>query len=105
MPELWSGTAAGKAAHHSAVVDTDGTKALSCRVPNNEAALLELIGWPLRDWDEIAVDLKMLTARRYDRRLLRCRWHRSGPVARCCSRRSLPFQCGQPQFELINPVS
>ncbi|MFI9063873.1 IS110 family transposase [Streptomyces sp. NPDC053429] len=141
MPELWAGTDAGKAAHHCTVIDTNGTKVLSRRVPNNEPELLELIGdvlalaedspvtWavdlnagggallialltshgqrllyipgrtvhhasrayrgdgktdgkdayviadqarmrrdlqPLQEWDEIAVDLKILTARRYD---------------------------------------
>ncbi|MET7986883.1 IS110 family transposase [Streptomyces sp. NPDC005281] len=141
MPELWAGTDAGKAAHHCTVIDTDGTKVLSRRVPNNEPELLELIGdvlalaedspvtWAvdlnagggallialltsrgqrllyipgrtvhhasrgyrgdgktdakdayviadqarmrrdlqaLQEWDEIAVDLKILTARRYD---------------------------------------
>ncbi|MET9325040.1 IS110 family transposase [Streptomyces sp. NPDC003038] len=141
MPELWAGTDAGKAAHRCTVIDTDGTKALSRRVPNNEPELLELIGdvlalaegspvtWavdlnaggaalliallaghgqrllhipgrtvhhasrgyrgdgktdakdayviadqarmrrdlqPLQEWNEIAVDLKILTARRYD---------------------------------------
>ncbi|MEU2391501.1 IS110 family transposase [Streptomyces sp. NPDC007369] len=141
MPELWAGTDAGKAAHHCTVIDTEGTKVLSRRVPNNEPELLELIGdvlalaedspvtWavdlnagggallialltshgqrllyiagrtvhhasrgyrgdgktdakdayviadqarmrrdlqPLQEWDEIAVDLKILTARRYD---------------------------------------
>lgn len=44
MPELWAGTDAGKAAHHCTVIDTDGSKALSRRVPNNEPELLELIG-------------------------------------------------------------
>ncbi len=141
MSELWAGTDAGKAAHHCTVIDTDGTKVLSRRVPNNEPDLLDLIGdvlalaedspvtWavdlnadggalliallaghgqrllhapgrtvhhasrgyrgdgktdakdayviadqarmrrdlqPLQEWDEIAVDLKILTARRYD---------------------------------------
>ncbi|WP_392749572.1 IS110 family transposase [Streptomyces sp. LN590] len=141
MPELWAGTDAGKAAHHCTVIDTDGAKVLSRRVPNNEPEMLELIGdvlalagedpvtWavdlnagggalliallvshgqrllyipgrtvhhasrgyrgdgktdardayviadqarmrrdlqPLQEWDEIAVDLKILTARRYD---------------------------------------
>ncbi|MFE0275503.1 IS110 family transposase [Streptomyces sp. NPDC058992] len=141
MRELWAGTDAGKAAHHCTVIDTDGTKVLSRRVPNNEPELLELIGdvlalpedgpvtWavdlnagggallialltghgqrllyipgrtvhhasrgyrgdgktdakdayviadqarmrrdlqPLQKWDEIAVDLKILTGRRYD---------------------------------------
>jgi hypothetical protein len=26
-------------------------------------------------------------------------------MARCCSRRSLPLQRGQPQLKLVNPVS
>ncbi|QIZ01332.1 IS110 family transposase [Streptomyces sp. S1D4-11] len=34
---------AGKGAHHCTVIDTDGIKVLSRRVPNNEAELLELI--------------------------------------------------------------
>ncbi|MFE0381169.1 IS110 family transposase [Streptomyces inhibens] len=141
MPELWAGTDAGKAAHHCTVIDADGTKVLSRRVPNNETELLELIRdvlalagespvtlavdlnaggaalliallvshdqpllyipgrtvhhasrghrgdgktdakdayviadqarmrrdlQPLQEWDEIAVDLKILTTRRYD---------------------------------------
>ncbi|MEU3906200.1 IS110 family transposase [Streptomyces goshikiensis] len=44
MPELWAGTDANKAAHHCTVIDTDATKVLSRRVPNNEPELLELIG-------------------------------------------------------------
>lgn len=44
MPELWAGTDAGKAAHHCTVIDADGTKVLSRRVPNNESELLELLG-------------------------------------------------------------
>lgn len=44
MPDLWVGTDAGKAAHHCTVIDTDGAKVLSRRVPNNEPELLELIG-------------------------------------------------------------
>lgn len=44
MPGLWAGTDAGKAAHHCTVIDTDGTKVLSRRVPNNEPELLELRG-------------------------------------------------------------
>ncbi|WP_412557304.1 IS110 family transposase [Streptomyces tubercidicus] len=43
VPELWAGTDAGKAAHHCTVIDADGTKVLSRRVPNNETELLELI--------------------------------------------------------------
>lgn len=44
MPELWAGTDVGKAADHCTVIDRDGTKALSRRVPNNEPELLELVG-------------------------------------------------------------
>lgn len=44
MPELWAGVDAGKTHHHCTVIDADGTKVLSRRVPNNEADLLELIG-------------------------------------------------------------
>ncbi|MET9658746.1 transposase [Streptomyces sp. NPDC006510] len=44
MRELWAGTDAGRGEHHCAVIDADGTKVLSRRVPNNEPELLEL--WP-----------------------------------------------------------
>ncbi|MFF4401508.1 IS110 family transposase [Streptomyces sp. NPDC001480] len=44
VPELWVGTDAGKAEHHCTVIDADGTKALSRRVPNNEDELLQLLG-------------------------------------------------------------
>lgn len=43
MPELWAGTDAGKAEHHCTVIDADGMKVLSRRVPNNETELLDLI--------------------------------------------------------------
>ncbi len=43
MPELWAGTDAGKAEHHCTVIDQDGTKVLSRRVPNGEAELLQLL--------------------------------------------------------------
>lgn len=43
MRELWAGTNAGKGEHHCTVIDTNGTKILSRRVPNNEPELLELI--------------------------------------------------------------
>ncbi|MEU6347514.1 IS110 family transposase [Streptomyces sp. NPDC046977] len=141
MPELWAGTDAGKAEHHCTVIDADGVKVLSRRVPNDEHELLELMSdvldladghpvtWaidlnaggaallialltghgqrlhyipgrtvhhasgsyrrdgktdakdayviadqarmrrdlqPLPEWDEIAIDLRILTARRYD---------------------------------------
>ncbi|GHA69154.1 hypothetical protein GCM10010345_85940 [Streptomyces canarius] len=51
MPELWAGTDAGKAAHHCTVIDTDGTKVLSRRVPD----LLELATDRL--WTETCVDV------------------------------------------------
>lgn len=44
MPELWAGTDAGKGEHHCTVIDADGNKALSRRVPNNEDELLQLLG-------------------------------------------------------------
>lgn len=44
MPELWAGTDAGKAEHHCTVIDADGTKVLSRRVPNSEDELLQLLG-------------------------------------------------------------
>lgn len=44
MPELWAGLDAGKAHHHCAVIDADGAKQLSRKVPNNEPELLELLG-------------------------------------------------------------
>jgi hypothetical protein len=43
VPELWAGTDAGKAGHHCVVIDTDGQRKLSRRVPNDETALLTLI--------------------------------------------------------------
>ena len=43
MPELWAGVDAGKAHHHCVVINTEGDKVLSRRVPNNETELLELI--------------------------------------------------------------
>ncbi|MFE1855395.1 IS110 family transposase [Streptomyces sp. NPDC059489] len=141
MPELWAGTDAGKVEHHCTVIDGDGAKVLSRRVPNDEHELLGLMsdvldladGGPvtwavdlnaggaallialltghgqrllyipgrtvhhasgsyrgdgktdakdayviadqarmrrdlqtLQEWDEIAIDLRILTARRYD---------------------------------------
>jgi len=43
VPELWAGTDAGKAEHHCTVIDNDGAKVLSRRVPNGEAELLQLL--------------------------------------------------------------
>ncbi|MFD9381421.1 IS110 family transposase [Streptomyces sp. NPDC059999] len=61
MPELWAGTDAGKAEHHCTVINTDGAKVLSRRVPNNETELLRLLGDVLEqaDGDPVtwAVDL------------------------------------------------
>jgi len=59
LPELWAGTDAGKAEHHCTVIDADGVKVLSRRVPNNEPELLELI----RDVLELA-DGSPVTTRR-----------------------------------------
>ncbi|HEY1440986.1 MAG TPA: IS110 family transposase [Mycobacterium sp.] len=41
--QLWAGVDAGKSDHHCVVIDTDGRRLLSQRVPNDEAELLELI--------------------------------------------------------------
>jgi transposase len=41
--QLWAGVDAGKSDHHCVVIDTDGQRLLSQRVPNSEAGLLELI--------------------------------------------------------------
>ena len=41
--KLWAGIDAGKAHHHCVVIDADGNRLLSQRVPNDEPALLELI--------------------------------------------------------------
>ncbi|MFI6361074.1 IS110 family transposase, partial [Streptomyces sp. NPDC050743] len=59
MPELWAGTDAGKGEHHCTVIDADGAKVLSRRVPNNESELLELITDVLRISEDVtwAVDL------------------------------------------------
>ena len=58
---LWAGVDAGKSDHHCVVIDVDGNRLLSQRVPNDEAVLLELIGTvtALADGAEVtwAVDL------------------------------------------------
>ena len=58
---LWAGIDAGKAHHHCVVIDADGNRLLSQRVPNDEPALLELIAGVLKlaDGDEViwATDL------------------------------------------------
>ena len=40
---LWAGIDAGKAHHHCVVIDADGNRLLSQKIPNDESALLELI--------------------------------------------------------------
>lgn len=43
MPQIWGGVDIGKEHHHCVVVDERGERLLSCRVFNDEPALLELI--------------------------------------------------------------
>ncbi|WP_444964488.1 IS110 family transposase [Pseudarthrobacter siccitolerans] len=43
MVKLWAGIDAGKAHHHCVVIDADGNRLLSQKIPNDEPALLELI--------------------------------------------------------------
>ncbi|WP_406707848.1 IS110 family RNA-guided transposase [Streptomyces halobius] len=59
MPEIWAGTDAGKAGHHCTVIDANGAKMLSRRVPNSEPELLELIADVLSISREVtwAIDL------------------------------------------------
>ena len=42
--QLWAGIDAGKAHHHCFVIDADGNRLLSQRIPNDEPALLQLLG-------------------------------------------------------------
>jgi hypothetical protein len=44
LAKLWAGIDAGKAHHHCVVIDADGNRLLSQKIPNDEPALLELIG-------------------------------------------------------------
>ncbi|QHC72673.1 transposase [Rathayibacter sp. VKM Ac-2805] len=44
MPQLWAGIDAGKTEHHCVVIDGNGTKLLSQRFENREAAILTLMG-------------------------------------------------------------
>jgi transposase len=61
LVHLWAGVDAGKAHHHCFVIDADGNRLLSQRVPNDEPALLELIANVLKlaDGEEViwATDL------------------------------------------------
>lgn len=40
---IWAGIDAGKAHHHCYVIDSDGNRVLSQRIPNDEPALLQLL--------------------------------------------------------------
>lgn len=61
MAQLWAGIDAGKAHHHCVVIDADGNRLLSQKIPNDEPALLELIANVLKlgDGEEViwATDL------------------------------------------------
>jgi transposase len=61
LAKLWAGIDAGKAHHHCVVIDADGNRLLSQKIPNDEPALLELIANVLKlgDGDEVvwATDL------------------------------------------------
>jgi transposase len=56
LVQLWAGIDAGKAHHHCVVIDADGNRLLSQRVPNDEPALLQLLAGVLElaDGDEVA---------------------------------------------------
>ena len=58
-PVAWIGIDAGKAAHHAAAVDDQGTLCWSQRVPNDQAAIEQLVARAARTADEVrwAVDL------------------------------------------------
>lgn len=43
MAHLWAGIDAGKAHHHCFVIDADGNRLLSQKIPNDEPALLQLL--------------------------------------------------------------
>ena len=61
MAKLWAGVDAGKAHHHCVVIDAEGNRLLSQKIPNDEPALLELVAAVLKlgDGDEViwATDL------------------------------------------------
>jgi hypothetical protein len=63
LVQLWAGIDAGKAHHHRVVIDADGNRLLSQRVPNDEPALLQLLAGvlvlELADGDDVvwATDL------------------------------------------------
>ena len=43
MAKLWAGIDAGKAHHHCVVIDADGNRLFSQKIPNDESALLDLV--------------------------------------------------------------
>jgi DnaJ-class molecular chaperone len=43
LVHLWAGVDAGKAHHHCVVIDAEGSRLLSQRIPNDEPALLQLL--------------------------------------------------------------
>lgn len=43
MERVWAGVDIGKGHHHAVVVDAEGRRLLSRRVPNEEPALLDLL--------------------------------------------------------------
>jgi hypothetical protein len=43
LPNLWAGIDAGKTHHHCVVIDAEGHRLLSRKVPNDESELLDLI--------------------------------------------------------------
>ena len=82
MAKLWAGIDAGKAHHHCVVIDADGNRLLSQKIPNDEPALLELIANVLKlaGGDEViwATDLNHGGPGAADR-------HCSSPTARTSS--------------------
>jgi hypothetical protein len=61
LVQQWAGVDPGKTDHHCVVIDADGNRILSQRVPNDEPALLQLLAGVLElaDGDEVvwATDL------------------------------------------------
>ncbi|MFB1046746.1 IS110 family transposase [Streptomyces chrestomyceticus] len=59
MPQIWAGVDIGKTHHHAVVIDAEGKRLLSRRVPNDETELLTLIGDVLEISSDVlwAIDL------------------------------------------------
>jgi hypothetical protein len=60
--QLWAGVDAGKLEHHCVVIDVDGKRVLSRRVPNDEATLGELISAVTTLADHLPSNIKRLVA-------------------------------------------